>query len=190
MGKPRPAEVREKISKSQRERHRKLRESAPPVTRKRCSHCGKWKDAPKEFGWTKRKLSDGEIVYHVRSQCKECTAERSKAYREKLAREGKLAQKQAEWNENRKKRRYRKPSQTLQGEYKDSLPTEPFARWLKRQLEDTGYPTGCSEGLRRRIDAVVAQEYAETALATIDALLIAYGKPELLDELYPLPDQG
>lgn len=186
MGKPRPRYVREKISRSQQERLRKIREQSSTPDRKKCPRCGEWKNSPSAFGWTKRKLISGEVVYHVRSQCKRCTAERSKAYRERLRAEGKLKAKQAEWSANRKRRRYRTPGATKSGEYKDSLPTAPIAEWLGRELRTTGYPRGCSENLRRRIDSIVAQEYPETGLATIDALLLAYGKPRVLDELYPL----
>lgn len=191
MGKPRPAEVREKISRSQQERLRKIRESSPVPDRKKCPQCGEWKDAPKDFGWMKRKLVNGEIVHHIRSTCKKCTAERAKKYREKLKREGKYKAKTKQWNANRKKRRYRTPAATkFANEHNDSLPTGPISEWLKRRLQTHGYPPGSNENLNRRIDSIVAQEYPETALATIDALLMAYDKTELLDELYPLPEQG
>lgn len=104
VGQPRPPEVKEKISKSQQERHRKAREQGlPPM--KRCSKCKKMKPSPKEFGWCRRKLVSGEWAYHPRSICKVCSRERAAAYREKLRKEGVYSEKLKEYRENRKKKR-------------------------------------------------------------------------------------
>jgi uncharacterized OB-fold protein len=100
-GQPRPDSVKRKISKTQQERYRRARAQGLP-DKKRCPKCNRVLPSPKMFGWTKRKLVSGEIVYHPRSWCKDCLAEKATAYRENLRKEGKLAAKQKEWNETRK----------------------------------------------------------------------------------------
>lgn len=104
VGQPRPPEVREKISRAQQERHRKLRAHGVPP-KKRCSRCGVVKDSPKEFGWQKRTLKSGEVVYYPRSMCKVCIRAKGAAYRERLRKEGKLHDKQKEWNATRRRKK-------------------------------------------------------------------------------------
>lgn len=157
-----PQEVRDKISRSQRERHRRAREQlGPPPDRKRCTQCKEWKRvdiedrSQSEFQIRSRKLTTGEIRYYPSGECKECNAARAAAWRESKRQEGALSDLQREWNsrrdpEHRKayQREYqaflrREQGMEMRGPWKryrkfalkldPKLPIEPFQNWIRER---------------------------------------------------------
>lgn len=198
MGKPRPASVRKKISETKTRQYAEIRaQQGPPAEKKRCTKCREWKPANSNYYTMRtRTYPDGSKRYYPGPRCKPCAAEDRRERMAKLTPEQRKAvRKRSRANRNTKanreyhrewaatkRRKQNVPAKgSRQKETRTWLDPAPLRAWLA----DREIPRGIPDEIRRRIDAVRAQEDKRLSLATADAIALAFHEPGLLAELYP-----
>jgi hypothetical protein len=187
----------------------------PRSGRKQCTRCKEWKTwdvddkHANEFKLSKRKNVDGSVRVYPAGECKACGNQRAAEYREKLRKEGELAERQRKWNANRDpehrkryQREYQREQRRREGipergpwkRYRNEAPTlvpiEPLRAWLLAHIRETGamhaelearasLPANTIKNLLHPHRTLVDLELA-------DEILYAAGAEGKLRELYPL----
>jgi hypothetical protein len=72
------------------------------------------------------------------------------------------------------------------------LDPEPFCRWLDEAFPNMNLPTIAQELHvdARTLFSVVNHEWDKVAVTTVDRVFVNYGRPDLLEAIYPLPPKG
>ena len=194
----------------------------PQVTegRKRCLRCQRMKrwnienKYTSEFYVEKRRLKSGVVRFYPKSECKECANARVAEWREKERAEGRLSERQHQWNKRRDTQRTQllrkerrsfdaerqsKPVRTRQLEDTRQIREDntAFLEWLDEYKALTGTSDryiaralearfGISNGDRRL--RAVCQGQERVTIDFVDKIGVALDQPFLVSLLYPMDD--
>lgn len=207
MGRPLSEETKKRISEAHKRRFiEDVRNRDPKLepTEKRCPGCGVTKPL-EDFGIRKYKRASGLVAVLPRGRCKQCDAKRVAEWKRRKIEEGtweefakrkkvKNSAKRKEYIREWKAAKRREEGAKPRGG-RDSrvvVPVEPISGFL-RQLEErhTREEIATRSGVEeRRLYDIANCATPNTSLDNVDKLLMAFDREDLLDELYPLEDDG
>lgn len=179
-------ETRRRISETQRERAREMRQhAAPHPTTRVCSACGERKSVSTDFYWRRRKLASGGYSTIPMSRCKDCDRQRLKDRKAALTPEQRRALNQHDYALRRRKK----------SEPRILVDPKPFLEWFDewlalRGLTEKGFLRhvfGESEGdnMDRAIHRYRNGESPRAEIQAIDRVLVAADMAHLTVLLYP-----